>query len=290
MRLATCRYRGAERVAIDHGLQLGLFSAGSPPLRQMLAIDPDLIQLDEPVEFIPVADVEFLCPIRDPGKIICVGMNYRGHNVEAGLADPDYPSLFTRFADSQVGHGQPMVAPSISEQYDFEGELAVIIGRPAWRVDVANALDHVAGYSCFAENSVRDYQMHARQVTAGKNFFESGAFGPWLTTRSSIPDWKSLELTTRLNEQVVQHDFLGNMIFSIEELIAYISTFTRLEPGDVIVTGTPEGVGFTRMPPLWLRPGDRLSIEISDIGLLSNPIVGESQSGANTGQILQEVK
>lgn len=275
MRLATCRYGGQERVAIESGGRLGLLAADGPSLKQRLAIDPRCRSLEAAVVSVEHRDVEFLCPIPDAGKIICVGLNYRGHNAEAGAADPAYPSLFPRFADSQVGHQQPIVAPINSVQFDFEGELAVIIGKPAWRVAEANALDHVAGYSCFAENSVRDFQMHARQVTAGKNFRASGAFGPWLATADSVGDPASLELTTRLNGDVVQSDRVGNMIFSVAALIAYISSFTRLEPGDVIATGTPQGVGFTRDPPLWLRPGDLLSVEISRVGELTNPIIAE---------------
>ncbi len=281
MRLATCRYHGRERIGLERGEHLDLLPIDSPSLRVRLMTDPSFRSLEEPVETVPKGDVEFLCPIPDAGKIICVGLNYRGHNAEAGANDPTHPSLFVRFADSQVGHRQAIIAPANSAEFDFEGELAVIIGKPAWRVDQADALDHVAGYSCFAENSVRDFQAHARQATAGKNFLSSGAFGPWLTTADSVGDPALLTLVTRLNGEVVQSDATSNMIFSVPALIAYISSFTRLEPGDVIATGTPQGVGFTRTPPLWLRPGDNLAIEIERVGELVNPVTAEPDSAVH---------
>src|SRR5262249_17538160 len=158
-------------------------------------------------------------------------------------------------------HDQPVIAPSISGEFDYEGELAVIIGQPAWRVTEADAMAYVAGYSCFAENSVRDFQSHARQATAGKNFLASGAFGPCLGTPDEVADPMALELTTRLNGQVMQHTPLTDLVFSIPQLIEYITRFTRLLPGDVISTGTPDGVGFLRKPPVFLKPGDRMEVD-----------------------------
>lgn len=214
-------------------------------------------------------------PIPDPEKIICVGLNYRSHAEEAGLTVPERPSLFVRFPSSQVGHEQPIVRPKVSEQYDFEGELAVIIGRNARHVTESEAFDFVAGYTCFGEHSVRDWQMHSRQATPGKNFWHSGSMGPWMVTADEIPEPAGLVLTTRLNGKEMQHDSISNLIFSIPSLISYISSFAALKPGDVIVTGTPEGVGFTRKPPVFLKPGDRVDIEISSIGTLSNAVVDE---------------
>ncbi|SKB64030.1 2-keto-4-pentenoate hydratase/2-oxohepta-3-ene-1,7-dioic acid hydratase (catechol pathway) [Rhizorhabdus histidinilytica] len=276
MRIGTCLHEGRARIVRDDGDRLVLLPEGfASGVRALIAdgrLDEAATVAGAPVD---PSSLTFLPPVTDPDKIIAVGFNYRGHLIETGTPLPDYPSLFVRFASSQVGHGQPVVAPSLSGEFDFEGELAVIIGRPAWRVDEADAMDHVAGYSCFAENSVRDYQAHARQVTAGKNFLASGAIGPWLTTADEVGDPSTLELTTRLNGAVVQQDTLGSLIFTIPQLIAYITRFTRLLPGDIISTGTPDGVGFLRDPKIWLAPGDVLEIDIPRVGLLRNAVVAE---------------
>jgi 2-keto-4-pentenoate hydratase/2-oxohepta-3-ene-1,7-dioic acid hydratase in catechol pathway len=275
MKLLTCRYRDIVRTALATDHRLGL-----------LPMEIDIIGLisnesDEKkisgmiIDIVTVAEVEFLPPIVKPEKIICVGLNYKDHTAESPAAAPSYPSLFARFPSSQVGHGVPVVAPSNSQQFDFEGELAVIIGKPAWRIAARDAMRYVAGYSCFAENSVRDFQGHARQVTAGKNFLASGAFGPWLTTIDEIPDARRLELIARLNGVEVQRASISSLIFSIEDLIEYISSFTRLLPGDVISTGTPAGVGALRKPPRWLQPGDVFEVDIAGVGLLSNPVKAE---------------
>jgi 2-keto-4-pentenoate hydratase/2-oxohepta-3-ene-1,7-dioic acid hydratase in catechol pathway len=171
------------------------------------------------------------------------------------------------------------VRPFASEQFDYEGELAVVIGKTARHVPAARALDYVAGYSCFAENSLRDFQRHAAQATPGKNFFASGAFGPWITTTDEIKDPGRLMLTTRLNGTQVQHESTADLIFSVPELIAYMSIWTELRPGDVISTGTPSGVGMARKPPLWLKAGDRLEIEIEGIGTLENTVIDETRPG-----------
>jgi len=235
-------------------------------------------------ESVDAEDVTFLPPITDPEKILCIGFNYHGHLVETGTVLPEYPSIFVRFPSSQVGHDQAIIVPSISSELDYEGELAVIIGRPAWRVSADDAMEYVAGYTCFAENSVRDYQAHARQVTAGKNFLSSGAIGPWFTTADEIADPSALELTTRLNGEVVQHDKLSSLIFDIPRLIAYISQFTRLLPGDIIATGTPDGVGFLRDPKIWLAPGDVMEVDIPGVGMLRNNVVAESDCAMDNGQ------
>ncbi len=214
----------------------------------------------------------WLPPVTDPEKIICVGLNYRLHAEEANMAIPTKPSLFVRFPSSQVGHREPTLMPVHSEQYDYEAELAVIIGQGGRDIAVDDALKAVAGYACFAENSVRDFQRHAAQATPGKNFEASGAFGPWMTTADEVGDPQSLAIIGRVNGQELQHSHTGDMIFTVAELIAYISSFTRLQPGDVIVTGTPEGVGFTRKPPLYLKPGDVFEVEIARVGVLSNPV------------------
>lgn len=276
MQLATCHYDGERRLARAEGSGLLLLPREfGTSLRALLAAD----RLDElrPTagEIVAADAVQFLPPIPDADKIICVGMNYKGHLAETGTALPEHPSLFVRFASSQVGHDAPIWAPTNSVEYDFEGELAVIIGRRAWRVGRDAAMDHVAGYSCFAENSVRDFQQHARQATAGKNFLKSGAFGPWLTTADVVPDPAALTLVTRLNGDVVQSDSVSHLIFDVPDLIAYISRFTELLPGDVISTGTPDGVGCFRQPPLWLRPGDTMEVDIPGVGLLRNRVITE---------------
>jgi 2-keto-4-pentenoate hydratase/2-oxohepta-3-ene-1,7-dioic acid hydratase in catechol pathway len=198
------------------------------------------------------------------------------HIREMGRERPDKPVLFTRFAASVVGHGQPLVKPLASEQFDFEGELAVIIGRRARRVSRERALDYVAGYSCFNDGSVRDFQRHSAQFTPGKNFHASGAFGPWLVTTDEVPDPRALRLTTRLNGEVVQDESVGELCFDVPALIEYCSIFAQLEPGDVIVTGTPGGVGAGRKPPLWMKPGDTIEVEIEGIGKLSNTLAARA--------------
>lgn len=220
--------------------------------------------------------LRFMPVIPNPTKIVCVGLNYREHVGETGRQMSQYPVLFLRLPASQVGHLQPLVRPSVSEQLDYEGELAVIIGRAGRHIPRTRAFEHVAGYSIYNEASVRDWQKHTHQFTAGKNFTATGAFGPWLVTRDEIPDPGELTLTTRLNGKVVQHASVSQLIFPIDELIAYISTITELVPGDVLVTGTPGGVGGTRTPPLWMRPGDVVEVEIPRIGVLRNPIIPES--------------
>jgi 2-keto-4-pentenoate hydratase/2-oxohepta-3-ene-1,7-dioic acid hydratase in catechol pathway len=193
-----------------------------------------------------------------------------------GRERPQYPVLFVRFADSLVGHRQPLLLPRVSEQFDYEGELAVVIGRRARRVERQAALDYVAGYSCFNDGSVRDYQRHSQQFTPGKNFHASGAFGPWLVTSDELPDPRALQLRTRLNGQEVQNESVGELCFDIPQLIEYCSIWTQLEPGDVIVTGTPGGVGAGRTPPLWMKAGDHVEVDINGIGTLHNAVVSET--------------
>jgi 2-keto-4-pentenoate hydratase/2-oxohepta-3-ene-1,7-dioic acid hydratase in catechol pathway len=215
--------------------------------------------------------------IDDPAtKFLCVGINYMPHIKEMGRERPEHPVIFVRFASSLVGHGEPMVKPRVSEQFDFEGELAVIIGKPARHVPRARAYEYVAGYSCFNDGSVRDYQRHGPQWTPGKNFVASGAFGPWLVTADEAPNAARSRLQTLLNEQIVQDESTAELCFDIPALIEYCSTWTELLPGDVIATGTPGGVGAGRKPPLWMKAGDTVTVEISGIGTLRNPIRDEN--------------
>jgi 2-keto-4-pentenoate hydratase/2-oxohepta-3-ene-1,7-dioic acid hydratase in catechol pathway len=222
-----------------------------------------------------LACVVLLSPLPNPRKILCVGINYDEHRAETGRAKSDYPTIFTRFADTLVGHNQPLIRPRVSNAFDFEGELAVIVGKGGRHIQAARALDHVAGYSCFNDASVRDWQSHTSQFTPGKNFPGTGAFGPALVTQDEVGDPQGLRLTTRLNARVMQDATSDQMIFPVREIIAYISAFTTLLPGDVICTGTPGGVGFMRQPPVFMKGGDRVEVEISKIGVLANPVLDE---------------
>ena len=217
-----------------------------------------------------------LPPLARSQKIICVGLNYRDHSAESGFKQPDYPTLFARFASSLIGHQEAMVRPHLSEQLDFEGELVAVIGRRGRAIPRESALDHVVGYSIFNDGSIRDYQMRTPQWTVGKNFDATGAFGPGLVTSDELPPGcKGLRLQTRLNGETVQSAHIEDMVFDVASLVAIISESMTLEPGDLIVTGTPAGVGLGRKPPLWMRPGDRIEVEIDRIGALVNPIVDE---------------
>ena len=221
-------------------------------------------------------DILFLPVIPNPDKILCIGLNYEMHRKETGRSEVENPTVFGRFANSQTGHLTNIIRPRVSTDLDFEGELAVVIGKAGRHIKPADAWDHVAGYACYNEGSVRDFQRHTHQFTPGKNFPATGAFGPWMVTRDEIEDLGSLRLQTRLNGQVVQDTTIDQMIFDIPRQIEYCSSFTRLEPGDVIATGTPGGVGSRRNPPLWMKPGDTVEVEIERIGLLRNGIADEA--------------
>ncbi len=220
--------------------------------------------------------VSLLPPIPRSQRIICIGLNYKSHIAETGHETPPYPILFSRYPDSLVGHGSPLIRPNASANFDFEGELAFIIGRGGRAIPAAKALQHVAGYSCFNDGSIRDFQRHTSQFLPGKNFFHSGSFGPWLATADEFTDLGSRSLETVLNGMIVQSARLDDLLFGVEDLIAYISTIWPVQPGDVVATGTPGGVGMARKPPLWMKPGDRVSVEISGIGMLANPVEQES--------------
>ncbi len=222
---------------------------------------------------IALREIDILPPIINPGKIICVGINYESHRVETAREKTTKPPLFLRTAESLVPDGAPLLCPMESTMFDFEGEIAIVIGRSARRVTRESALDYVFGYSCFNDASVRDWQRHTHQWTPGKNFDATGGFGPYLVTKDEVGPPEDLHLTTRLNGQIVQHACGDQMIFSIAEIIEYVSTFTTLRPGDVIATGTPGGVGALRVPPLFMKSGDRVEVEVSRVGLLSNPVL-----------------
>jgi 2-keto-4-pentenoate hydratase/2-oxohepta-3-ene-1,7-dioic acid hydratase in catechol pathway len=249
-----------------------------PTLRDLLAAD-GLARAagfaGEPADFAFDA-VEQAPVIPNPDKIICVGLNYHAHIEETGREETVNPVLFARYAGSQIGHDQPLVKPLESDEFDYEGELAVVIGKEGRRIPEAKALDFVAGYACYNDASVRDWQKHTHQFMPGKTFAGTGAFGPWMVTADEIPDPTALHLQTRLNGEVVQDTGLNLLVTSIPRLIAYCSTILPLLPGDVIVSGTPGGVGARRKPPLWMRDGDVCEVEISGIGTLSNPVKAEA--------------
>jgi 2-keto-4-pentenoate hydratase/2-oxohepta-3-ene-1,7-dioic acid hydratase in catechol pathway len=220
-----------------------------------------------------LADVELLPVIPDPAKIFCIGLNYASHVAEMGNALPAYPTVFTRWADTLVAHGAPLERPAATERFDYEGELAVVIGRGGRAISRDRALEHVAGYSIFNDASVRDWQRHASQFTPGKNFPATGGFGPALVTPDEIGDLGALRVRTRLNGATMQDQPVADLIFDVAALVAYLSAFTPLAPGDVIVTGTPGGVGDGRSPPVYLQPGDVVEVSIDTIGTLANPVV-----------------
>ncbi len=221
----------------------------------------------------PLSAIRFLPAIPNPDKILCAGINYRSHAAETGRDIPQAPSMFARLVDTLVGHEGEMIRPTVSACFDFEGELAIVIGRAGRHIKPERALDHVAGYTCFVDGSVRDYQKIS--VTSGKNFPGTGPLGPWIVTADEIPDPARLTLSTRLNGREVQHSGTDMLIHSVPAIIAFCSDFTPLSAGDVIATGTPEGVGHSRTPPLWMKAGDVLEVEISGIGTLRSRIVDE---------------
>lgn len=223
------------------------------------------------------AAVEWLPPLARPGKIVCVGLNYADHTAESGFKQPDYPTLFARFTSSLVGHGAAVVRPRVSEQFDYEGELVAIIGKGGRHIPRETALDHVFGWSIFNDVSVRDYQFKSPQWTMGKNFDATGAFGPLVVTADELPPGaRGLAIETRLNGAVVQQSNTDRLIFDVASLIAILSEGITLEAGDLIVTGTPSGVGAARKPPLWMKPGDVCEVEIEGIGVLVNTVVDET--------------
>jgi 2-keto-4-pentenoate hydratase/2-oxohepta-3-ene-1,7-dioic acid hydratase in catechol pathway len=279
----TTAHRASYGLVVDGGIvDLGARFPGLPTLRDFIAAggQPRLGDLATAPPDVALDAVAFDPVITNPDKIMCVGLNYHDHVVETGRTVTANPVLFARYAGSQVGHRQPLVKPLESDDFDYEGELAVVIGKGGRRIHEADALAHVAGYSCYNDGSVRDWQRHTSQYMPGKTFAGTGGFGPWLVTSDEIPDPSVLILTTRLNGQVVQQTRLDVMITSVPALIAYCSTILPLLPGDVIVSGTPGGVGAKRTPPLWMRPGDVAEVEITGIGTLRNPIVDEVALGS----------
>ena len=242
------------------------------PSAQIDGLYTDLSKLPNS-KTIDVAAAKFLPPVARPGKIICLGLNYVKHAAEGGFKPPEYPVIFFRGPTSLTSHNGPIKIPANSDKLDFEGEMAVIIGKPAYCVSEENALDHVAGYSMFNDGTIRDYQKRTHQWTVGKNFDSTGGFGPFIVTPDELPAGaKGLQITTKLNGNVMQDATTADMIFPVAKTIQLMSECFTLEPGDVIVSGTPEGVGYARTPPIYMKPGDEVSVEIEKIGKLTNTV------------------
>lgn len=284
MRLVTFQENQAERLGVLAGDSVVDLSRAAPDLpRDLIAMiragKDGLAGAERAVKSapatarIPVAQVRFLPPVTHPGKIICLGLNYVDHAAEGGHAKPSYPSFFLRVATSLTAHREPIMRPPCSTQLDYEAELAVVIGRSGRHVSEANALEMVAGYACFNDGSLRDYQRKTGQWTIGKNFDRTGGFGPWMVTPDELPAGAvGLSIQSRLNGQVMQNANTRDMLFPVAETIVLLTECLTLEPGDVIVMGTPAGVGYARKPPVWMKQGDTIEIEIEGIGVLINPI------------------
>ncbi|MFD0666714.1 fumarylacetoacetate hydrolase family protein [Ramlibacter sp. MAHUQ-53] len=255
------------------------FQARFPDLKSVIAAG-QLEALEQAArqanQVVSAAEARLLPVIANPGKVFCVGLNYKTHVAEMKRADSEYPAIFTRFADSLSAHGAPLPKPSTTNRFDFEGELAVIIGKGGRRIAQADAFEHIAGYACFNDGTARDWQRHTHQWTPGKNFPATGPLGPFMATRQAIPDVNALNLQTRLNGQVMQSASLSDLIFTLPVIIEYLSGFTTLSPGDIIATGTPGGVGDKREPAVYMKAGDVIEVEITGLGTLRNTVVDEA--------------
>ncbi len=280
MRLFMYERAGKAGTGVRAGSELRGLEEGSSDypggLDDLLASGADLRSVGKELESAPALDpgsLTFRPPLERPSKILCVGLNYRDHSAETGMTLPEYPTIFARFPSCLVGHEGAIRKPEISDQLDYEGELAVVLGRRARRVSRSDSLRHVGAYSVFNDASVRDYQKRTTQWTLGKNFDGTGAFGPWLVTPDELPEGaRGLRIATRLNGRVMQDGSTSDLVFGVEDLISILSQVMTLEPGDVIVTGTPAGVGMARKPPLYMKKGDVCEVEIEGIGTLRNPI------------------
>jgi acylpyruvate hydrolase len=280
MRIVNFEKAGVPGIAADdgsgwHGLTER--ESGFPgTLSDLIAQRADLLRASADLLRMNAVDlnaVRILSPVPKPPKIICVGLNYDDHLEESGLKKPVYPEIFARFATSLIAHGEPIRRPPESSTLDYEAELAVVIGRGGRRIERDQALDHVAGYSLFNDATIRDFQLRTPQWTMGKNFDATGSFGPWLVTPDAVPPGaRGLRVQGRLNGRVMQNARTDQLIFSVPDLIAMISVAMSLEPGDVIITGTPGGVGAARKPPVFMKPGDVFEVEIEGMGVLSNPV------------------
>ena len=255
------------------------FRANYPDLKSVIAAN-QLQALDAAARqaghAVKASAARLLPVIANPGKIFCVGLNYKTHVAEMKRADSEHPAIFTRFADSLTAHGAPLVRPKATQRFDFEGELAVIIGQGGRNISQADAWQHIAGYACFNDGTARDWQRHTHQWTPGKNFPGTGPLGPFMAKRDAIPDVNQLTLESRLNGEVMQHASVADLIFTLPVIIEYLSGFTTLSPGDVIATGTPGGVGDKREPAVYMKAGDVIEVEITGLGTLRNVVAAEA--------------
>jgi len=281
MKLVAYRVNGRDHIGVVRDGDIAEIgpALGAQSLRQVLELGPHALEVAGQIDAAThrLDEVELLPPIDAPHHLYCVGVNYEDHLrevQEAGVVRPrpQHPSLFIRFPETMVGHGEPMLLPKVSDKLDYEAELAIIIGEGGRYIDENRAFDYVAGYSCFNDGSVRDWQYHSSQVTSGKNFIGTGAFGPWIVTADEIQDPSNLDIKLSLNEKVLQHSNTNALIFNIPRIVSYASALVPLKPGDVIATGTPAGVGFSRNPPIFMKEGDVCEVTIEGIGTLRNPI------------------
>lgn len=281
MKIAKIQFGSRTAAAVLQGDEARLISPWSDAPAAAAPFHAPRLTLDElrqraaaATEVLAIADITLLAPCEPLTKLVCLGLNYKNHVEETHNDLPVNPSLFTKLPDALVAHGDPIIRPRASEHLDYEGEIAVVIGKAGRHIAAEDALDHVFGYTVMNDGSVRDFQKHS--VSAGKNFWRSGALGPWIVTADEIPDPAGLKLETRLNGQTVQSTTADLMLYDIPTAIAYISKWTPLAPGDVIATGTPGGVGARRTPPLWMKAGDVIEVEVSSVGVLSNPVLDEA--------------
>lgn len=280
MRLARYESEGKTFLGVVEGSEVVEAAAGAADWSEWFGLaDSERGRLPEALagaRRLPLPEVRLLTPLAKPGKIICLGLNYYDHAAEGGNAKPEYPAFFFRGATSLLAAHAPIQRPRCSDKLDYEAELAVIIGKRVRHASRADALDCVAGYACFNDASLRDYQRKTAQWTIGKNFDATGAFGPWIVTPDALPAGAAgLRIQSRLNGQVMQDSNTRHMIWDVAETIALLTECLTLEPGDVIAMGTPAGVGYPRTPPVFMKPGDRIEIEIEGVGVLANPVVDE---------------
>ncbi len=278
MKLISFTYQGAASYGVlqdEQVLDLGaVFGERAPDLKSYLAQGLDLAQAAQAPRR-GLAQVTLLPVIPNPGQIFCIGLNYADHVQETGRQSTEHPTIFMRVPESQVAHGQAIVLPPESDRLDYEGEIAIIIGKPGRRIAEADAAAHIAGYACYNDGSIRDWQTATSQWTAGKNFWRTGGFGPWMVTADEIPFGARMTLVTRLNGQEMQRTTTDLLIHSFARQISHLSAFTPLAAGDVIVTGTPGGVGAKRQPPVFMRAGDVVEIDVDRIGVLRNTVRAE---------------
>lgn len=283
MKLVSYRYQGQPGFGAVKDEGVVDLAKRLPAVADLTALVSNPAALDEARRVVDAAAADFALAaielepvIPQPNKIICVGINYVAHAAEAGRTVGQYPVIFHRYAQTLVAHGAPLIRPRVSDHFDFEAELAVVIGKGGAHIKAENAMDHVAGYTCFNDASVRDWQFHTHQYGMGKNFRGTGSLGPWLVTADEIRDYRELSIQGLLNNECMQTGKLSELAFDIPGLIAYVSQALDWQPGDILATGTPSGIGFKRQPPIFLKPGDIFDVVIPGVGTLSNPVADEA--------------